>query len=238
MHRSAVTARAPSATTTRRFPPRVRQARRRRRGMHACGRATLPSTASKILGLGSGRGRWPAGVAPYRTASKACHGRGAILLAEGIGPAPLSAGHSGLKQAGLSRRKGRDMNNQHAGLSQVLADQRITERRQQAAQARLAGGARPPRRRRRWRVVHRWWQPARWPAAATEQPAHRPHGASRSIGGCRHSLPTVTPTCPGSNRAGADARTFVLATPSGPREHEALEHGRGWRMLRHGARGR
>jgi hypothetical protein len=67
------------------------------------------------------------------------------------------------------------MNNQHAGLSQALADQRITERHDQAAQARLARGARSPRRRRRraW-VPRRWWQPARWAGVATDQPVTRP----------------------------------------------------------------
>jgi hypothetical protein len=53
------------------------------------------------------------------------------------------------------------MNNQHAGLSQVLAEQRMTERWEQAAHARLAHGA---RQRRRARVVRGWWQLARWPA--------------------------------------------------------------------------
>ena len=66
------------------------------------------------------------------------------------------------------------MNNQHAGLSQVLAEQRITERHQQAAHGRLLRGARPPRRRRtRW-AAHRWWQLARRPGTATKQPAHHP----------------------------------------------------------------
>ena len=70
------------------------------------------------------------------------------------------------------------MNNQHAGLSQVLAEQRMTERRQQAAQARLLRGARPPgRRRARW-AARRWWQLARWSAVATQQPARRPHRVS------------------------------------------------------------
>jgi hypothetical protein len=68
------------------------------------------------------------------------------------------------------------MNNQHAGLSQVLAEQRMTEWRQQAAHARLARSARPPRRRKRW-AARRWWQLARWPAVATKQPARRPHSA-------------------------------------------------------------
>jgi hypothetical protein len=67
------------------------------------------------------------------------------------------------------------MHNQHAGLSQVLADQRITERRQQATYARLAGGPRA-RRHRRWRwAAPGWWQLARWPAVATNQPARHSH---------------------------------------------------------------
>jgi hypothetical protein len=70
------------------------------------------------------------------------------------------------------------MNNQHAGLSQVLAEQRMTERWEQAAHARLVGGARSPcRRRRRW-VVRGWWQLTRWPAVATQQPARRPYSVS------------------------------------------------------------
>jgi hypothetical protein len=69
------------------------------------------------------------------------------------------------------------MNNQHAGLSQILAEQRITQRQEQAAHARLAGSGRPPRRRRRW-TGRGWWQLARWAAVATEQPTHRPHSVS------------------------------------------------------------
>jgi hypothetical protein len=70
------------------------------------------------------------------------------------------------------------MNNQHAELSQVLAEQRMTERWEQAAHARLAGGARSPRRRRRRSVIHGWWQLTRWPAAASQQPARLPHSVS------------------------------------------------------------
>jgi len=70
------------------------------------------------------------------------------------------------------------MNNQHAGLSQVLAEQRMTERRQQTAHVRLRRGPRPPGRRRRSRVARGWWQLARWPAVATNQPARRPHRVS------------------------------------------------------------
>ena len=64
--------------------------------------------------------------------------------------------------------EGEEMNNQHAGLSQVLAEQRISERRQQAAHARRAGGARLPRRRHRRWAARRWWQLARWPSIAAD----------------------------------------------------------------------
>jgi hypothetical protein len=70
------------------------------------------------------------------------------------------------------------MHNQHAGLSQALASQRITERREQAAHAQLLRAARPPRRRRtRW-AARRWWQLARWPHIATKQTARHPHRVS------------------------------------------------------------
>jgi hypothetical protein len=70
------------------------------------------------------------------------------------------------------------MTNQHAGLSQVLAEQRITQRHEQAAHARLGRGTRPPARRRRSRATRGWWQLARWPAVATKQPARSPHSVS------------------------------------------------------------
>jgi hypothetical protein len=70
------------------------------------------------------------------------------------------------------------MHNQHAGLSQVLAEQRITERRQQAAHARPGRGPRPPGRRRRSRAVRGWWQLARWPAVAAAQPSHHSYSVS------------------------------------------------------------
>jgi hypothetical protein len=58
------------------------------------------------------------------------------------------------------------MHNQHAGLSHLLAAQRITERQEQAAQARLARTAgRSRRQRRRWRT-RGWWQLVRRPVAA------------------------------------------------------------------------
>jgi hypothetical protein len=67
------------------------------------------------------------------------------------------------------------MHNQHAGLSQVLARQRISEHHEQAAHARLARGA---RRRRRSQVVRGWWQPAGWPGVAADQPVRRPQASS------------------------------------------------------------
>jgi hypothetical protein len=69
------------------------------------------------------------------------------------------------------------MNNQHAGLSQVLAEQRMIQRREQAAHARLARGARPSRRRRQW-AAHGWWQLARWPSIAADQPVRRAQSVS------------------------------------------------------------
>jgi hypothetical protein len=62
------------------------------------------------------------------------------------------------------------MHNQHAGLSQLLATQRITERQEQAARVRLAHGTGRRRRRRRW-LAARWWQLVRWPGAATSRPS-------------------------------------------------------------------
>jgi hypothetical protein len=70
------------------------------------------------------------------------------------------------------------MHNQHAGLSQLLAAQRITQWHEQATHARLVRGARPSRRRRRSRTVRGWWQLARWPAVATQQSARRPNTVS------------------------------------------------------------
>jgi hypothetical protein len=71
------------------------------------------------------------------------------------------------------------MHNQHAGLSQLLAAQRIREHHGQAVQARLVRDARPPRgRRRRAEVARRWWQLARWPVVATVQPISRPQDNS------------------------------------------------------------
>ena len=63
-----------------------------------------------------------------------------------------------------SGREG-EMHNQHVGLTGVLAEQRMTERRAQADQARLGSSPRPSRRRRQ-RVTRRWWRLARWPVGA------------------------------------------------------------------------
>jgi hypothetical protein len=70
------------------------------------------------------------------------------------------------------------MHNQHDGLSQTVADQRITEWREAADHMRLAGGASPPRRRRRWTERFRWRLAPRWLGGAADQPADRPHSAS------------------------------------------------------------
>jgi hypothetical protein len=74
------------------------------------------------------------------------------------------------------------MHNQHAGLSQALAEQRMTDRRERASHA-LGRGIGPPLRRRPSRAP-RWdwhpggcWQPIWWPAAA-EPPSRRPHCGS------------------------------------------------------------
>jgi hypothetical protein len=49
------------------------------------------------------------------------------------------------------------MNNQHAGLSQTLADQHRTRLRQQATRQRLLHTTRQPHRRRTT-ATRRWWQ--------------------------------------------------------------------------------
>jgi hypothetical protein len=69
------------------------------------------------------------------------------------------------------------MHNQHAGLSHQLAAQRITQRHEQAARARLAHGAGRPRRRRRW-LARRWWQLARRPVLDAQPAVRHPHRAS------------------------------------------------------------
>jgi hypothetical protein len=49
------------------------------------------------------------------------------------------------------------MHNLHAGLSQVLAEQRMSGLREQATTEWLLRSARPPRRRRQ-QATRRWWQ--------------------------------------------------------------------------------
>ena len=67
------------------------------------------------------------------------------------------------------------MHNQHAGLSQELAAQRITERQEQAARARLAQCA-GRSRRQRWRwLARRWWRLARRPDATAQPAVRHPH---------------------------------------------------------------
>jgi len=70
------------------------------------------------------------------------------------------------------------MHNQHAGLSQTLAAQRISEREEEAAQVRLARSAgRSRHRRRRW-AARRWWRLARRPGVAAQPAVQHPHRAS------------------------------------------------------------
>jgi hypothetical protein len=70
------------------------------------------------------------------------------------------------------------MHNQHAGLSQQLAVQRITQRHEQAAQARFAQSASRPRRRcRRWWLAPRWWLLGRRPGGG-QPPVRHPHPVS------------------------------------------------------------
>jgi hypothetical protein len=65
------------------------------------------------------------------------------------------------------------MTNQHAGLSQVLAQQHTNQLWEQAAHARLLREARPPRQRRRW-AARGWWQLAGGRASpAISQPVAR-----------------------------------------------------------------
>jgi polyisoprenoid-binding protein YceI len=102
----------------------------------------------------------------------------------GIGsPGPTSSPQLRLDLSMRARRVGarthternvKPMHNQHAGLSQQLAAQRITDRHNQAAQARLAHDAGRPRRRRRW-LTRWWWQLVRWPGTATRPALDHPH---------------------------------------------------------------
>ena len=57
------------------------------------------------------------------------------------------------------------MYNQHVGLTGVLAEQRISERQQQATYERLVRSARLPRRRRQ-QATRRWWQLVLRPTSA------------------------------------------------------------------------
>jgi polyisoprenoid-binding protein YceI len=76
------------------------------------------------------------------------------------------------------KERGKHMHNQHAGLSQLLAEQRISHRHQHAAAARLAQTAGRPRRRRwRW-LARRWWQLTGRPAATAPPAVHHPHPVS------------------------------------------------------------
>jgi hypothetical protein len=49
------------------------------------------------------------------------------------------------------------MHNQHPGLTGMLAEARMIERRLEATHERLGGSARPPRRQRQ-QATRRWWR--------------------------------------------------------------------------------
>jgi hypothetical protein len=57
------------------------------------------------------------------------------------------------------------MHHQHAGLTGVLSEQRMTKHQQQAAQERIVGNARSPRRRRQ-QATRRWRRLVRRPMSA------------------------------------------------------------------------
>ena len=57
------------------------------------------------------------------------------------------------------------MRSQHAGLTGVLSEQRMTEHQQQAANECLVRSARSPRWRRQ-QVMRRWWQLVLRPVSA------------------------------------------------------------------------
>ena len=79
------------------------------------------------------------------------------------------------------------MHNQYAGLSEVLAAQRSTERHEQAAQTQLARSA-GRSRRHRWRLARGWWWLA--PPAKRHRPAGRPASAQRPLIARRHPCPS------------------------------------------------
>ena len=104
------------------------------------------------------------------------------------------------------------MHNQHAGLSQSLAEQRITERHEQAARARLARGARP-RRHRRW--LARWWQLARRHASLPSRPSDTHTGSvDRSEAPMSKRIRTlvVTATLAAITLAGTSTAAYAQVT--------------------------
>jgi hypothetical protein len=80
------------------------------------------------------------------------------------------------------------MHNQHAGLSQLLAEQRMTQRREKATRQRPVRSARPPRRRRgRW-AARGWWRlaggrasPPITQAAAPKAPVDRSEATTSKL---------------------------------------------------------
>ena len=66
------------------------------------------------------------------------------------------------------------MHNQHLGLSEVLAEQRRTQRQEQATHERLTDGAHQPPRRNESRPVRHWWQRLGRSKRPTAQPSRTP----------------------------------------------------------------
>ena len=101
---------------------------------------------------------------PAKSANSSCWQEGATWEDKVVGPVDLrSAPEVRADTLALSSgpkadigREGK-MHNQHAGLTGVLAEQRMTEHQQQATDERLMCSARSPRRRRQ-QATRRWWQ--------------------------------------------------------------------------------
>jgi hypothetical protein len=75
------------------------------------------------------------------------------------------------------------MHNQHAGLSQALAEQRMTDRREQASRA-LGRGIAQPTRRRQSRAPRWEWQPVAAgsrPGCQASPPSHQPVTRTASV---------------------------------------------------------
>jgi len=131
-------------------------------------RAARPARAQPTVSHASGSGQRPASA----SANSSCWQGGATWEDRVVGPVDLrSAPEVRADTLALSSgpkavigREGK-MHNQHAGLTGVLAEQRMTEHQQQATDERLMRSARSPRRRRQ-QATRRWWQLVARPTSA------------------------------------------------------------------------